>query len=237
MVFHFFGNANNHAMSPLFPCINLGPLQPVRVVNVNRFPLGVEINCANSAFAMPVSRGLDAAEGEMHLCSDGRRIYIRDAGIDVAHGTKRPVHVARVDGGREPVRDAVGSLNGLLKILTWHQADYWTEDLFLANAHAGVYISEDGGLEEPSVFIIGASQALSTQFQLCAFTFADVDVFRAGLNLLLIDLRTHVHGFIQPVPHLQALRPVYQAVGKLPVNTFLNDDTAGGGASLARGAK
>ena len=86
------------AESDSFPGVNLGPLQFIGVVYINRLPLCIKIHRAQPAFAMAVSRGLSAAKGLVTFRPDGGGIHIRDTGIEVAHGAKRLVDVASVDG-------------------------------------------------------------------------------------------------------------------------------------------
>src|SRR5437588_8875205 len=97
--------------------VDLRALQLVGIINVERLPFAVEINNRAAAFAMAVAGGFGAAKGQMHLCADGGRIYISDAGIKIAHGAERLVDVASVDGGRQAVDHAVGDLNGVIQIV------------------------------------------------------------------------------------------------------------------------
>src|SRR5574341_2032052 len=90
--------------------IDLGPLELIRVIHVDGLPLGIEINGADAAFAVPVAGLLGAAEGQVHLGADGGRVHVGDAGVEVAHGAEGQIHVAGVDGGGEPVGDVVGVL-------------------------------------------------------------------------------------------------------------------------------
>src|SRR5438477_6159331 len=92
----------------LLRTINLRALQPVRVVHVHGFPLGVKIDCTNAALAVSVPRGLHPSEGQVHLGADGGRIDVSDARMQVAHRGERLVHVARVDGRRQAVLNAIG---------------------------------------------------------------------------------------------------------------------------------
>src|SRR5690242_11045499 len=83
---------------PAFPTsasirvVNLRPLQLVRIVDIERLPLGIEINGRNRRLAVTVAGLLCAAERQVRLRSDGRRIHIDDAGVDIAHRRERLVH-------------------------------------------------------------------------------------------------------------------------------------------------
>ena len=68
-------------------------LQAVRVIDIDCFPLGVKIECANSAFAVAVARLLDPAEGKMDLGSDGGCIDVGDPGVKIADGSEGAVYV------------------------------------------------------------------------------------------------------------------------------------------------
>src|SRR5690242_1580558 len=61
--------------------VDLCSLQPVRVIDINRLPLSVEIDCSNSALAVAITCGLDSTKGQMHLGANGRRVDVSDAGV------------------------------------------------------------------------------------------------------------------------------------------------------------
>ena len=66
-----------------------------------------------SRWPLPVS--FDAAERQVHLGADGRRVDVEDAGVHVAHGHEGLVDVARVDRRRQAVLHAVADLDRLLR--------------------------------------------------------------------------------------------------------------------------
>src|ERR1039457_3264358 len=70
-----------HVAAVLLRPIDLRPLQLVGIVHVHRLPLGVEIDGADSAFAVTVACGLHAAEGQVHLGANRRGVDIGDARI------------------------------------------------------------------------------------------------------------------------------------------------------------
>src|SRR4051812_26392952 len=53
-----------------FWAVDLGTLQTVGIVYVNRLPFGIEIDGGLSALAVAVAGGLGAAEGQVHLSPD-----------------------------------------------------------------------------------------------------------------------------------------------------------------------
>ena len=78
---------------------------------------------------------------------------------------------------------------------------------------------------------------MAAREQLGAFSPANFDVAEIGLELLLIDGGSHLHGFVEAVTDLQLLRAVHVAFDELAVDAFLHDDAAGGGAALAGSAE
>src|SRR5437016_5743957 len=147
-------------MSPLLAAVDLGPLQPVGIVYVHRLPLGIEVDSSLSAFAMSVARGFGAAKGQVNLGANGRSVYISDSGIQIANGAEGFVDVARVDGSRKSVHNAIGNFNGLIKVLAWNHADHGTKNFFLRNAHLRMHVAKDGGLVEPAARVRCAFQAM-----------------------------------------------------------------------------
>src|SRR5438067_94861 len=88
---------NQKSKMLLLGAVDLGFLQAVGVIDVYRFPLAVKVDRADAAFAVSIARGLNAAEGQVNFCADGGSVDVGDAGVQVAYGLKRPVHVASVD--------------------------------------------------------------------------------------------------------------------------------------------
>src|SRR5579863_3233740 len=68
----------------VFP-VDLGLLQLVGIIHVDRLPLGIEIDRADAAFAMAVAGCFGAAEGTMHFGADGRGVDVGDARVEVAN--------------------------------------------------------------------------------------------------------------------------------------------------------
>ena len=81
---------------PSLSGIDLGPLQTVGIVYVDRFPGGVKIEGAGAAFSMAVAGLLDTAKGQMHFSAYRRRVDVGYAGFQVTHRLQGQVYVARV---------------------------------------------------------------------------------------------------------------------------------------------
>src|ERR1017187_1957058 len=97
--------------------VDLRLLQLVRIVDVNRLPLGVEVDGANSAFAMTVPGRLGSTEGQVYLGADGRSVDVGNSGIQVANRRKRLVDVFGVERGRQAVLDPVGDFDGVFEVV------------------------------------------------------------------------------------------------------------------------
>ena len=128
-----FGPARNVEFG-LLRVVDLGALEFVAVVDVDRFPCGEEVDGA-VAFAVAVAGVLDAAEGQMHFGADGGRVDVGDAGFEIANGGEGAVHILGVERGRKAVVDGVGDLDGLLKGVEFEQRNDGAEDLFAGDAH------------------------------------------------------------------------------------------------------
>src|SRR5215469_453233 len=77
--------------------VDLGALEAVGVVHVDRFPFGVKIDGGEAGFAMAVAGLLGASERKVRFGADSWRVDVDDARVDVALGAERVVDVARVD--------------------------------------------------------------------------------------------------------------------------------------------
>src|SRR3982751_4316036 len=108
---------------------------------------------------MAVACRLRAAEGEMHLSADGRRVDIEDARVHLVHRVKGAVDILRVDGRRQSVAYIVGDLDRFFQRGRRNDGRDRPEDLFLSNTHGGHNICKDGRLDEIAVLVRAASQA------------------------------------------------------------------------------
>ena len=75
--------------------VDLRPLQRARVVHVAHLGLGVELVHLPAALAVAVAGLLHAAERQMGLGADGRRVDVGDAVVELLHRAEGEVHVAR----------------------------------------------------------------------------------------------------------------------------------------------
>ena len=120
----------------LLGVVDLGSLEFVAGVDVDGFPGGVEVECAE-AFAVAVAGLFYAAEGQVDFGADGGGVDVGDAGFEVAHGGEGAVDVFGIEGGGEAVVDGVGDLDGFFKGREFEQGDDGAEDFFAGDAHAG----------------------------------------------------------------------------------------------------
>ena len=66
---------------------------------------------------------------------------------------------------------------------------------------------------------------------------ADLDVAQVGLELVLVDRRTHLDGLVEAVADFDLLGAGDEVLDELVVHAFLHDDAAGRGAALSGGAE
>src|ERR1700758_1593472 len=100
-------------VSGLVFAVDLRFLQFIGVVDIDRLPLGVEVNRADAALAVSVASGFGTAEGQMDLRANRRGIDVGDAGIQIANRGEGLVYIFRVDSRREAVLDSVGDFDGV----------------------------------------------------------------------------------------------------------------------------
>src|SRR3954451_4341009 len=93
-----------------------------------------------------------------------------------------------------------------------------SEDLFLKDAGFGVYIGNNGGLNEVTLAFWGLATRQQT-----AFGFSGLDVLQNRFLRPLIYHRAHVVPSILRRPDTQSLRPSAQLLDKLVVDRFIDD--------------
>src|SRR5688500_11856764 len=98
---------HRHSVRSAEVVVDLCALEGAGEVDVADLGLGVELVDLPAALAVPVAGLLHAAEGQVRLGADGRRVDVRDAVVELGERPEGDVHVARVDRGREPVAHAV----------------------------------------------------------------------------------------------------------------------------------
>ena len=77
--------------------IDLRFLQLAGVVDVERLPLGEDVEDLRAGFAVAVAGVLCADEWLMHLGTNRRRVDVEDSGLEIAHRGERAVDVLSVD--------------------------------------------------------------------------------------------------------------------------------------------
>src|SRR3954452_16664808 len=94
--------------------VDLGPLKPAGVVDVDRLPLGEDVEGGLARLAMAVPGVLRAAEREIPLVARRPGVDVGDPGLQVAPRRKCAVDVAGEDRRRQAVLDPVRRTDGLL---------------------------------------------------------------------------------------------------------------------------
>src|SRR6266404_1892678 len=217
--------------------VDLGALQLVRVVDVESLPLRVEVDGGDGCFAVAVAGFLGAAEGQMRFGADRGGVDVNDAGVQVADGLERAIHVVRVDRGGEAVRHAIRNLYRFLEIRDRDHGHNGTEDFFLRDTHLRIAVAENGRLMEPAFRVGPIGQAMSAGEELRAFRLADLHVFHYGVELLLVYTWPHVDAGVEAVTDFQFLGARYEARNKFVVHRLVHSDAAGCGAALTGGAE
>src|SRR5215831_16454629 len=125
---------------------------------------------------MTVAGGFGSAKGQVDFGTDGRCVYVRYAGVEVAHGAEGLVDVARVDRRRQAVNHVIGDGDCIFDALTGNGRDHRTKDFFLSDSHLAIDIGKDRGLEKPAVASLFVPEALASTQQFGVVIPADGDV-------------------------------------------------------------
>src|SRR5579872_7268724 len=220
-----------------FAVVDLCPLQPVGVIHVDCFPLGVKVDGSATAFAVSIAGCFGATEGQVNFGANGGRIDVGDAGVQVAHGPEGVVDILCIEGGGEPILDSVGDLDRFFKAAAGNDADDRTKDLFLGDTHFGRHIGVDRWFEEVAVATFVAIGTIAAAEQLCSFFIANLYISGSGLDLLLVDLRAHVAVLVESIANVQFFSALREPLYEFVINALLGDDAAGGSAALSSGAE
>ena len=97
----------------------------------------------------------------------------------------------------------------VFEVVALDEADDRAEDFFLGDAHVGFYFAEDGGREEPVLWRSAFGEPCASGDEFCAFRFGDGDVAFGGFDLLLVDLRADLVGFVEAVADFERLSASY----------------------------
>src|SRR6185503_18568209 len=83
--------------------VDLRALELAAVIDVDRLPLGENVEHGKGGFAMAVAGVLHPAEGHVYFRPDGGTVHVGDPGLDFANRAHGAVDVLGVDRGRKPV--------------------------------------------------------------------------------------------------------------------------------------
>ena len=142
--------------------VDLRALELARVVDVDRLPLGEDVERRLAGLAVAVAGRLDAAERQVHLGAGRAGVDVGDPGLEVAHRAEGAVDVAGVDRGREPVLHRVRRGDRLLEALDRDQRGRRPEDLLLRDPHLRVDVGEHRRAVEEAVAVRPASPPVSS---------------------------------------------------------------------------
>src|SRR3954468_10339599 len=95
--------------------VDLRSLQLPAEVDVDRLPFREHIERGGAGLAVAVAGVLGAAEWQMHLSANRRRVDVEDPGVEIAHRRKCAVDILCVDRRGESVLDAVADLDRLIQ--------------------------------------------------------------------------------------------------------------------------
>src|SRR5512134_97769 len=217
--------------------VDLRPLQRAAVVGVADLGLRVELVHLPPALAVAVAGLLDAAEGEVRLRADGRRVDVGDPVVQVLERPEGQVDVPGVDRAGEAVLDPVVHPDRLVVAPHPEDAQHRAEDLLLGDPHGRLHAGEDRGPVEPPPLRSGAGGPLPAQDQLRPLLLPDLHVPLDLLPARLVDQGPHVGGRLEPGAQPQRFGGLRHHPDELVVDLPVHDQPAGGGAALSGGAE
>ena len=110
--------------------------------------------------------------------------------------------------------------DGVFEILAGNDRHHRPEDFFLRDAHLGIDVGEYGRLHEVAVLVFAFIQTIAAALHAGAFGLSDLHILQVGLELVLVDCRAHVDGFVESVADFQFLRALHVALHELAVNAL-----------------
>src|SRR5207248_10114298 len=217
--------------------VDLRLLEPPRVVDVDRLPLGEDVERGLARLAVTVAGVLRAAERQVHFGPDRPRVDVRDPGHEVAHRAEGLVHVTGEDRRREPVADSVRDAHRLVEVAHGDERRRRAEDLLLRDPHPRLDVAEDRRPVVEAVAEPVAARHLAAGEQARALVLPDLRVRVDLLERALVDDRADVGVVLPAGPEPHLLRSGDELRLQRVVDALLDDDATRGGAALAGGAE
>src|SRR3990172_7886159 len=208
----------------LSPCL-------ARVVDEDRLLLGEEVQAFFRHLALADAGGLDSAERQLRLPSDGGLVDVHHPALDVLDEAHHLVHVPGEDRGREAERDGVRHADRLLEVFRRRDREHRPEYLLLEDAHPGFDAVEDRGLDE--IAVLQSLGPPASGEELRPFGFRDLDVLYVGLELAFVDGGAHVDVLVETVAHADLPRVLDEALDQSVFRVLESDHPRGPGAALA----
>ncbi len=110
-------------------------------------------------------------------------------------------------------------MNRVVKIFGFDDGQYWPKDFFLGNTRMGVYIGDDGWLDEV------ARALMSTASDDAPLVLADFDVLGDFLMSVFVDDWSHIGGWLGDIAHRQLFGFLDNLLQDGIVDRFDNDST------------
>ena len=163
-------------------------------------------------------RSLHAAEWQVHFGADGRRIDVGDAGVQVAHGRRRPcsrpwcrARTTVRTRCRWRCRSRLPDRRRRMIETTGPKISSCAMRIF------GSTSVEHRRLHEVAVLVVAVVESIAAADQLRALVLADLDVLQVGLELAFVHGRTHLDCLVQAVADPQPLARIQHSVDELAV--------------------
>src|SRR5579859_8153782 len=205
----------------------------LRVVYVDALNLGKKIDRVAALLVRPDPRCFDATKRQVHFAAQGWLIDVGDADVDTIDELENGANVARVDGCRQPVLNAVRGFEGSFGIRHADDRQHRAEDLFARHAHRWLYAVENGRREPVPGGQLRRQRGVAAVDLFSTLLAPNVEVMQDARALLSGDSRADVRGLFETGPYLQLARPAEDLSEESVGNGFDDDGAAGRRAALA----
>src|SRR5579871_5843215 len=217
--------------------VDIGCARAPCVVEENALELGEELEAFLGHLPAPNPAPLHAAERDLRLAADRRRVDVHHPGLDVVHEPHDRVGVARVDRRRQAVAQAVHDLEGFLEGPDLDEGEHGSEDLFLRDPVGRPDVAKHGRLHEKPARARSVVQPVAAGQEARPFVPAPLDVSKHGTQLPAVHKRPHRDAVLEPVAYPERPRPVDDEIAHSNRHVAMQHAKARRGAPLAGASK
>ncbi len=177
-----------------------------------------------------------ATEGSTDFSAAGTDVDVGDTAIGAGVGDEEFgfAHIVGHDSGGKALRYGVVDIDGLFDGAVFHQVQDGSEGFGTDDVEGGLDFGDDG-FDVQAAFVAGAFEDAAGEDEGSAFVFDALESLEVDFDGLFVDEGAHVVGGVEGIADAYLLVGVYEFFFDLVVDAFVDDESSGGGASLAGG--